>query len=695
MKHIIAYLFLFSLLSLGHINIYGLTVNAGQDLTEAGGNYSSITVNANGKVTFSSSVTTGGLTINENGTMIVNGNLDVVTNGAAKLVVDGILIVTGSLKISSNGNSESITVQTNGVLVVGGDYIFDGTKETNSGEVFISDPTDWDNGTVGDLDDLVNADPSPLPDDLLDDFVDALPLIEWDGSTDGDWFEPTNWSNNKVPGASSNVKITNIGAAPVVMDVNKIAVVNNLEISASASLLLRSGAQMTVNGDITNDGELIIENSTTRPASFIYKGTTATDATIKWSYTANRYWYVGQATSELKLSEDIVSKVGSENMLCYTFSANKWVNSESEVTMNAPLDGFVLGFNADTDIAYSGQLNNDVNYSKNLGAGWQLVANPYPAYYDLYFAAEDFKNTTGSIYMRPNNDFTSSYGTYNIASGIGSPAEYDGIIAPNQSFWVQTLNAGSPVVMQQANRIHDNTKTGLKSATRGEVDLLRLQLQNAADADETVIALREAGTYEMTALDSKQRIESGSTVPYIYSLKSGQKSVINVLPQQVDGHHVQLGMKLPATGELTLKVKGLETFNSNLDVYLIDKQKEVSVNLREVSEYAFTAKQTSIHDRFEISFEKPVTTAIGDLMKDKSGLIKVYAQQTSAVIEVDNHHRNEKGVVTVYAMNGQKVKEADIDSNRTEIPLASATAMYIVEVKWGEKVMRQKIAIRP
>ncbi len=53
--------------------------------------------------------------------------------------------------------------------------------------------------------------------------------------------------------------------------------------------------------------------------------------------------------------------------------------------------------------------------------------------------------------------------------------------------------------MKQANRVHDGARSALKSASVGELDLLRLQLTNGRANDEAVVAFRENGSFDVTS----------------------------------------------------------------------------------------------------------------------------------------------------------------------------------------------------
>jgi hypothetical protein len=73
----------------------------------------------------------------------------------------------------------------------------------------------------------------------------------WDGSTDANWNEPTNWSTGLVPTATTQVTIP-AGPPQPVLDAN--AQVASLTVDASATLTVGAGDTLTVWGDIVANG---------------------------------------------------------------------------------------------------------------------------------------------------------------------------------------------------------------------------------------------------------------------------------------------------------------------------------------------------------------------------------------------------------------------------------------------------------
>ena len=95
----------------------------------------------------------------------------------------------------------------------------------------------------------------------------------WTGAhlTNGtDWFEPSNWSNNVVPGSGTDVIISLVTNQPVI-NVSG-AVCNSILINTGASLGINDPYTLTVSGDWTNNGG----SYTAATGTVIFNGSTPT-----------------------------------------------------------------------------------------------------------------------------------------------------------------------------------------------------------------------------------------------------------------------------------------------------------------------------------------------------------------------------------------------------------------------------------
>ncbi|MDG5801001.1 hypothetical protein QA597_11580, partial [Marinilabiliaceae bacterium ANBcel2] len=78
----------------------------------------------------------------------------------------------------------------------------------------------------------------------------TIPTYSWTGSGENnDWFNASNWAENIVPSASSDITIGTATPFPVISGTN-VAQVNNLNIIEDGHLTVAPGGKLTINGDL-------------------------------------------------------------------------------------------------------------------------------------------------------------------------------------------------------------------------------------------------------------------------------------------------------------------------------------------------------------------------------------------------------------------------------------------------------------
>ncbi|MCU4156230.1 T9SS type A sorting domain-containing protein [Carboxylicivirga sp. A043] len=532
----------------------------------------------------------------------------------------------------------------------------------------------------------------------------SIPEYTWLGG-DSDWFKVSNWQGGLIPGAGVDIVINQAGVAPVI-NTTDVAQVHDLTIDHIGGLTLQPGAQMTVNGVLTTNNNLIIENTNSQPSSLITIGNVVGDVTIKWTYDNQHHWFIGHAIDAPAMaSYDALVGAGNDYVL-YKYKAG----SLEQIGKNA--SGFVgddeiTGYQllvrySDAVVTHTGTLNNASSYSTSLQDGWQIIANPYNAYYQLPRedgVTGDFVNTTGTVYVS-NSERNSNkvFETYNIYTGIASPAEtlVNGIIAPSQSFYVQTDagKVGTNISMSASNRIHDVNKVSLKSTSTRD-DLLRVKLTNAFElVDEAVVLLDENGDLGMSRRDSEQRFYNGTSISYIYSIVEGKKAVINTLPQDMLGGEVVLGMKLKA-GNHTIRIDGLNTLSEDYPILLEDKNGTgAMVEMDANSEYTFTVDEdVELNDRFVLHFGKSkVATDIDDKPSESAADVKVYIENSSKLVVYCDWVGDKQ--VYLFTIDGRMVSTEEFKSDSYTKVLSLQPGVYVVKVIGENEQYEQKVFVK-
>ena len=709
-----------------------LTVTSGQDLTLAGATYNTITVNGNGKVTFNGNLTARVVNVETNGVMIVNGNLTVQAIAAPRLILEGTLIVTGDLTVQSYYGT-TVDVENTGTLVVGGEYDFKGgyggSNETGDGDVYLSDPDDWgySGGSAdGDLSDLINATPAVLDEEILVDFIeesgydtDLLPSADWQGDVSGsetDWDEAGNWASDTVPTSATNVTISSGLTNYASICSGKKYYTWNLTLEDNAELTIPSGSQVTILGDVNlgSNASLVVQNSNANPTSFIVYGDVTGDITFEWTYDNLRWWFIGHPISDANMTdydEILTTDGGTNDYVLYDYQDPDVFAKVSKTAYDFSAQSSIKGYlfkvkNDDTPLSLTGTLNNDDVYNKALQSEWQILANPYSSYYQLPVesgANTDFEYTSGDVYVTVSTSNSDKvYHTFNTVSGIGSPAEFTGVISPGQAFYIKTntpADAGQLVYMRASNRLHDNSNSiQLKStAAPAEEDVLRVELANNENTDEAVIAFRDQGDMNFSRMDSEQRFQNSKTVSYIYSVKGDINAVINILPFE-DEYIIPLGVKA-VSGDHVLRIKGLNNSFADKEVYLEDKELGELILMTPGKEHNFTVEDGEINNRFIIHIKEvqQISTSIDDdIVEEESSEeqeVKVYIQNGNQ-LEITCDWNADNKQVSVFSVNGEEVFKDRFAGRTYNSTLSVTTGMYIIRVSGEQSHFQQKVLIK-
>jgi len=660
------------------------------------------------------------LTVEANTIMVVKGDLIVgeVNLNNVDFQVYGTLVVTGSLDVRGK-NSLELNIETTGILVVGGSYDYTGknggASEDNDGQMYLSDPGDFTgsgNGS-GDIGDLIES--GVLPSDIEDTFVDNVDetlftTATWNGgSTQWDW--DGNWTNTDTPTTGDNVFIGAGEAAYPQFCTGNEYFMWNLELEAGADLVISAGSKVTILGDITigAGANLTVENSVAQPTSFLHHGQVNGNITYKWSYNSGNWWLIGHAISNPTIANYDAILAGGNDYAMYDYQdlsvMQKISKTAFDFSAQDEIRGYLLKVKNNAIISHTGLLNSGDVYPKTLQTGWQVIANPYASYYQLPTEASsgaDFEHTTGSVYVTVSTSNSDKvYHTFNTITGVGTPAisdgTFNGIIAPTQAFYVETTGGseGQNVYMRSVHRVHDAAKAALKSGqVSKEQDILRIKLENDNAVDEAVILLREDGEIGLTRMDSKQRFVTGNSLSYIYSLVEDDKAVINVLPNAIEEHQVNLGVKAQAGGH-TLKITGLESLTDAYELVLEDKLTESFCEMTTDTEYAFTTAEGDFDDRFVLHFKKaqvPTTIETPEKDKDQQG-VKVYIEKRNELFVECDWDINEKNI-SIYNLAGQLVLSTEfLDKNYKDI-LNVKTGIYVVKITGEYQSYRQQVFVQ-
>ncbi len=298
-----------------------------------------------------------------------------------------------------------------------------------------------------------------------------------------------------------------------------------------------------------------------------------------------------------------------------------WVNMNAESTLEAGKGYIWQSASGDQDLdnnAFLVPAINNVNknniFAKNditvqldefasefsQNRSWNLIGNPYPAFYDIRF-------------MQTTAPITIWNGYYNVYEAY-MPSDDSYILNPGQAFFIQRpwnqesitfLKDGRQLDLNVREFITDNI--GRRAAANSERYVFNLLLTGSEEtqADRTRIVVNPEALLDYEAgRDASKFMSHESNAAQLYTVQKGVRFAINERPLN-DGI-VELGLSLSAAGSYTIalntKVEG--------EVYLIDRTAGTMTRLDGGEAYTFQADRGVIEGRFAIQLGDGDVTGI-------------------------------------------------------------------------------------
>ena len=488
--------------------------------------------------------------------------------------------------------------------------------------------------------------------------------------------------------------------------------INALTINAGGVVEILAGKSLTVNGALTNNAGasgLVVESG----GSLITKGTVTGSATIKRDIAMDFKWhFISSPVSGQNICD------GNFAPLAANFNATtgptydfykwsepvvsgdlNWINlKNTDWSLNStdfgatPQFGVGTGylvaygpsFSGSSTKSYAGALTTgDQTITLTTGGNkWNLIGNPFASAIDWDGVT---KTTLEDGYYNVYNENKSGgagYEYYNDATHKSTGA--NGKISATQGFFVQA--SGTSIVLPNAARVHDNN--WMKNTETLPVDQLMLTLGNGNNYDEAFIQFEPQGTTGKDFFDAFKMFSFDSGIPQIYTtIENEAKIAFNSMPFNTELFSIPVGVYIPADGEYSLNVSGIESFTTTPSIILEDIQTSTLVEINQNPTYTFTAEAGDDPNRFLLHFgtvgiDKPKDDSqVSILVRDNNLLISGASANAEIVVT------NLLGQVVLHGKAG--------NAGLTVIGTGSLNdGIYVVTVVSGKQAVSKKISIR-
>ncbi len=543
-----------------------------------------------------------------------------------------------------------------------------------------------------------------------------------------------NASNLSLPTSLFTGNILNFnktsGAGTLTVNDN-IVVTNNMSTAVSTgALVIAPSKQLTVQGELNNNGTFTLQNDATFVQATTGNGITGNGTfnvekalagnSSTWNATSGRFWYMGVPMNAIARSCFGNYAAGSNRVWSYNEISKLYTDIDNNATTLAAGMGYVhrratnetLTFSASgTNGLYSSDLTlNNLSRTPTSQVGFHLISNPYMAYLD--WDAVLRTNVEPTYYLRSHNNTANDLSaliTYNALTGlesnnssISNSVDFS-YLAPLQAIWVRVgPNTGTgSLAMTRSMLSHQSGNPGLKNSTIFPT-LARVNLLDGARFDQMLVYLNQDMSNAVDQYDSEKMFVSGA--PQLYTMAAGKKLVMNGLKNNKKKISVPLYLELP-----TSKVYQLQLSEYNLEdglILLEDKQEGIIQDFSIHDTYAFYANSGVLNNRFVLHFYMPDAgvsaqgpsnswveeeSAInegGSILVRSNGRGKVTIQQDIYATSTEN------GSVVVRDASGKEVYKGALKGVQTELQIDAPSGIYFVEVQLNGQFEVNKIFVQ-
>ena len=436
-----------------------------------------------------------------------------------------------------------------------------------------------------------------------------------------------------------------------------VTINSSLELSSNARIpntpnitLANSNSKLTVNGNTEQTINKFIGYYGTNTSSLISRCENMSSIASEARYFMNSgYWYFVCMPFDVKVS-DIYSSIGAAFAIRYydgasrastNTSSGNWKNVDADATLKAG-EGYIFRVSSSngyivlpateethnrifTSSAITTPLNTYAS-STSADANWNLVGNPYPCYYDIYYM-----DYTAPITVWNTNN--STYSAYSVVDDALA-------LLPLQAFFVQKPDAITGITFQPLGRQHTTTiQHGSESKSRvasaQNRSIINLSLSNGVCEDVTRVVVNPLADDAYDANCDAAKMLNLESTPQLYTLsEDGTMYAINE-GEQLNGE-VQMGMWFPQDGYYTLSAP-----RSDLEIEIYDNGELVSLP------YTFSAFEGTDDARFMMLIKKGENTGINSISDSADKTVEMFDLTGRRISNV-----NQKGV---YIINNRKV----------------------------------------
>jgi hypothetical protein len=490
--------------------------------------------------------------------------------------------------------------------------------------------------------------------------------------------------------------------------------VNNVTVASGATLNVSKENAITVNGNISNSGEFVMNSDSNEFSSLLLTGSASDNLQYNRhvNSVANRNDLIAAPFSGetfvdfISNNSNIVSNTGATLYLFGPFdktTSDYLTYSNTEISTLDAGKGYKAASTDNGTFTFTGSpttgnLNVPILKTGSAYEIWNLIGNPYPSYIRLddFLTANitQFDASTAAIYGYDADNSNGSYWTiWNFAYAAANP---NTLIAPGQGFFVSSKDGGGTVSFtssMQTSGSSDDFIAGRSNNTTPELGSIVLNTIDKSFSTDLYF-INNASLGLDVGYDASH-FDGAPTDFAIYSElvndNAGKDLAIQAISFDDANNNtiIPLGVNANAGEQATIS---LTNSNINVNIYLEDVVTN-TFTLLNASDYTFTpVSNISDTGRFYLRFDTPsLSTSESSL-----DILQVYSNYGDKQIII-------KGLLTtdadakLFDIQGRQIFSDALQNGSTinTIDTANLSAgVYLVKISDGILSISKKVIIK-
>ena len=536
----------------------------------------------------------------------------------------------------------------------------------------------------------------------------------WTGLESTDVTDCRNWETGFEPTATTDLIV------PTMNDANDITLTQNttcldLKVGANRIITVPVGKTFTIEGNIVNNGTILLESDASGYANLINKGTISGSGNIlvKRYTTGYEYHYIAAPNAAATSSSLATSMLYYFDEAYDEVNVDDWVNAWKNASGNlVPAQGYAYGSYSNTTLSFNHSLINTGNISisvtnSNQGEnsdGYNLVGNPYPSAIDANaFVTQNSSVIDGTIYLwedadNDGNFESADYAMWNTLGGVaGAPAGQipNGYIAPVQGFFVHrsiTSPSSANISFTNTMRTSDATLQYYKKDNQ-HVAGIRLTAVSPKSFSQMLIGFHpDATTLFDSQYDGLKLITPDKAA--MYAIQSDDnKCAIMGLPESLLADSqivIPLGFYTPERNLFTFSLDTAYLTAQQFKVYVFDAETNKYTNLTSEKTYSFYSEKGTSNKRLKLILASTINDFVPNNNKESDPFTLYYSN--NKIILNTNLEEETDATLTLYNISGQQLgNEIPIHKSVTEINGLKTDNVLIAHIRWNQNYVVKKV----